>query len=273
MAMFSREYKMVSPLDHPDFTTHKHYITYVRQLSNNLELTYKSKLTGRISLSSRAKKKIRLIELTLENVRSEAKMVEKNPEYAQAAISWLPVKAYYLIFNLTILLEYVISTDESFLTASHTKSLSQFKSLLGSGSITFNQPIFNERPTGAEIEKMKVLKSDNLRGGTVTRKEQVFRKLADYAKDDLRRFHRVKRLNKDQMRDFRARQFSLSETFYWYRIKANYGDLEFISDKVRTSEFKDLYTQYCFLTANYYLAIKKCINKIGLARSGEVILK
>ena len=271
--MVSGVLKIVSPLDHPDFSTHKHYISYLRRISNDLRLTLSCELSRGTTVAPLARKKVRLIELTLENIRSEAQMVVKPPENGQAAISWLPVKAYYLIFNLTILLEYLVSANPLLLLSTHEGSLDRFKRLLEGTSISFSEPAFNEIRRGDEIEKMKVEKSDNIRQTTITRKEQVYRKFLDYKRESVRRRARVKRLKKVQMSEIRNRDFSLSEVFYWYRIKANYGDLEFISDKVPASEFKELYTQYCFLTANFYKALKKCVNEASLARTGEILLK
>src|SRR3989338_3929051 len=96
-----------SPIDHPQFTTHKNYIEYIRKESKGLTLKCKNSISARMRMSENAKKKIQLIKMTIKNIEMEGKMVTQSPEYAEIAISWMPVKAYYLIFNLTILLEYL----------------------------------------------------------------------------------------------------------------------------------------------------------------------
>lgn len=264
--------KTTSPADHPEFTTHKYYVEYMRSISDGLTLKCKNSISARIPISDVAKKKVQLIKLTIKNLETEAKIVERYPEYAEVAISWMPVKAYYLIFNLTILLEYLISGDARFLTTTHQKSLGQLRQLIETGELSFSQSALNEIKTGEEIEALKVGKWDNLRSSTATRKSQIFRKLADYAKDDLRRKYKTDRLNRAQMAEFRKSKFILPELFYWYRIKVNYRDLEFISSNVTMAEFKKFHQDYNMLTRNFYRAFKPCINHLSMARSGSHLL-
>src|SRR3989344_2794122 len=263
MTSFAQE---SSPLDHPSFTTHKNYVAFMRRISDNLTLKHNNHLSGKMIISEAAKNKIQLVKLTVKNLEMEERMVRQYSEYAQVAISWMPVKAYYMVFNLTLLLEYLISTDAGYLTTSHTSSLRQFRSLIKSGELEFSHRFFNEVNTGKEIEEMKVGKYENLRALTLTRRKQVLRKLADYAKDDIRRRDKAVKLNKRQMEEFRGRKFILSDLFYWYRIKVNYRDLEFLSAKVHPSEFRGFYNDYYLLTRNFYRAYVECINKVSVYR-------
>ena len=256
-----------SSIDHPGFTTHKNYTAFMREVSNDLKLKYNCDTSKKLNIPESVTRKVRLINLTVRNLEMEVRMVSAYPEYAQVAISWMPVKSYYLIFNLTLLLEYLISNNPAFLTASHLNSLKQFRSLLHNRTLEFSNDIFNLFKTGEEIEKMKVPKSDNLRAHTEKRKEQIFRKLADYSRDFLRRRDKVSRLHKRQIDEFRKSQFILSEFFYWYRIKVNYRDLEFLSAQVHPSEFVQFYNDYYLLTRNFYRAYISCINQVSLSRA------
>ncbi len=256
-------------LNHPEFTTHKNYTAFMREVSIDLKFKCNCDVSKKLSIPETVNRKIRLIRLTVRNLEMEMRMVSAYPEYAQVAISWMPVKSYYLIFNLTLLLEYLISTNPAFLTTSHLNSLRQFRSLLKSKTLEFSNEIFNSIKTGEEIEKMKVPKSDNLRVHTERREEQIFRKFVVYSKDFLRRRDGVPKLGKKQMAELRKSLFALSDFFYWYRIKVNYRDLEFLSAKVHPSEFVQFYNDYYLLTRNFYRAYVTCINQVALSRTNS----
>ncbi|MCR4281404.1 MAG: hypothetical protein NUV88_03680 [Candidatus Kaiserbacteria bacterium] len=269
MAIFSTP---LSAIQYPEFTTHKHYVAYMRRVSDSVSLKSSPlPLTG-FSLSQTAKRKLRLIQMTAKNLHMEHQMVMSSPEFAEAAMSWTPVKTYYLLFNMVLLIEYLISTDSRSLTATHSNALKKFRGLIESGTVTFNSSELNEVHSGAAIEKMRVLKSDNLRAGSASRKEQILRKLLDYAKDEERRKTNVKKLRKQQMIRLHGYKFCLFDLFYWYRIKVNYRDLEFMTAGIPSREFEAFYKDYYKLTGNFFLALKNCLNDIAVAHGiGKVI--
>ena len=231
-------------------------------------------IKSKIPISDIALKKVKLIKFTIGSMKSEYKIIiQQYPEYAAVCISWVPVKSYYVIFNLIILLEYLINGNEKRLTtATHSNSLMVLKNLLEREGLNFNVPDFNEIKTVAEIERFKIPKFENLRSGIEHRKEQILRKLADYAHDELKRKAKTKRMARADMETFRKSKLALFEFFYWYRIKVNYRDLEFISSEVTADEFRQFYEDYYLLTANFYKAFKGCINNLSQARAGINLL-
>ncbi len=50
---------------------------------------------------------------------------------------------------------------------------------------------------------------------------------------------------------------SIYEFFYWYRIKSNYRDLEFLDKDIDDRQFRDFYKNYFELTVSFYEALKK----------------
>ena len=74
------------------------------------------------------------------------------------------------------------------------------------------------------------------------------------------------------MEIFRKSKVALFEFFYWYRIKVNYRDLEFISSEVTPEEFQQFYEDYYLLTINFYKAFRGCINNLSQARAGVNLL-
>ena len=263
-----------SPVDHPQFSTHKNYLSYMRRISDNLSLECNINITSKIPISDIAFKKVKLIKFTIESMKSEYKIIiQQYPEYAAVCVSWVPVKSYYVIFNLIILLEYLLNGNEKRLTTTtHGNSLTVLKNLIGRGELNFNISDFNEIKTVAEIQKLKIPRFENLRSGTEYRKEEILRKLVDYAHDELKRKVKTKRISHTGMETFRKLKLALFEFFYWYRIKVNYRDLEFISSEVTTEEFCQFYEDYHLLTANFYKAFRGCINNLSQVRAGINLL-
>jgi len=62
------------------------------------------------------------------------------------------------------------------------------------------------------------------------------------------------------------------EFFYWYRIKSNYRDLEFLDKDIDDGQFKDFYKNYFKLTISFYEALKKMINNLSKMRLSKEIL-
>ena len=260
-----------TPLNYPKFTTHRNYVAYMAERSQGLGLFCGNNIRARMNVPDSVKKKIQLVKATLKNLQMEANIVNQHPEYAEVAVSWIPVKSYYLIFNLISLLETLVSTDQGFLAASHSGVLEQFRTLLGNGSLRFTEAVFNEIKTGREIEAMQVPRAENLRTADGARKEQIFRKLIDYSKQEMRRRAGVSRLGRAQMARLRNEQFVLFDLFYWYRIKVNYRDLEFMEEEVPTHEFREFHNNYYILTKNFYNALKQCLDEVAIIRTGSVL--
>lgn len=245
----------------------------MRRISAGLSLVCNNKISSKFSILDTTFKKVKLIRLTMDSMKSEYNIIiQQYPEYAAVCVSWIPVKSYYVIFNLITIFEYLLTGDKKLLTTSHSKILGLFKKLLETKNIAFNISNFNEIKSVAEIEKFQIPKFENLRSGTQYREKQILNKLADYLHDELKRKSKWKRLVKGEMEIFRKSKLGLFEFFYWYRIKVNYRDLEFISSKVSPSEFKQFYEDYYILTTNFYNAFKKCINNLSQIRTGINLL-
>ena len=63
------------------------------------------------------------------------------------------------------------------------------------------------------------------------RYKQIMRKLHDYAKEEFKRTRNIKRLTGGKKQAFDSKAICLADFFYWYRIKSNYRDLQFIASE------------------------------------------
>src|SRR5260221_2705750 len=88
------------------FRTHHHYNRSLRLLIEGSTLSHsdvKRIVRGPIPLLDTKKN---LIELTKKSLNDEANIVRSDQDYSYASTSWLPVKTYYLLFNVMMTIEY-----------------------------------------------------------------------------------------------------------------------------------------------------------------------
>jgi len=130
---------------HPaNFMTHLHYVSCFNQLSKNLKLDCKIDISAKIKETKYLAKKIHLINLLIENLKEEYKLILNNPPFAEVCIPWIAVKSYYLIFNLLLVIRYLITNDENSFNSSHYNILKEFKSYLKNNNLIYNKDNFNK---------------------------------------------------------------------------------------------------------------------------------
>lgn len=271
------EYELENP---PDFITHLNYVSSLSALSRNLTATCNLSIKNKIQECKLLNKKINLINLTKKNIKGEYEIIRKNPEFAELCVSWISVKAYYLIFNSLLILEHLLTGTESSLKFTHKEAIRRFKEDINRKDISFNKKIFNKNFDCLDVMKVKIKPGSNIKIfgiGSTERISQILKKLVDYKLEDFRRTENVKdfRLKKNQQKkkDFLTNNsVNLWEFFYWYRIKANYRDLEFLDKDISSSKFCDFYNNYSELTWNFFGSLKNIINDLSKIRLGKSIL-
>lgn len=265
-----------SPISHAEFTTHSNYLKCLCHLSSGLSVATVNIATSSNALSTLVRKKKILIDLTKNNLDSELSQVNRYIDYSQICISWVPVKSYYLFFNLLIVLMYLISDDAGFLTMDHGTLHRRLKDFTRSGNLTFNVSSFNTIHVPNRILSWRIPIGNNVivnRLNFSNLEKQVIKKMFFYAKEEYKRTQHV-----DSLRGAKKQRFltsttiNLCEFFYWYRLKANYRDMEFVNSQVSTSEFHSFYTDYYNLTINFFNALKTEINRLSQVRFQQQVL-
>ena len=264
----------------PDFLTHLNYASCLNRFSKGLKLQCNKKIKKKIYKSKILAKKINLINLTLKSINGEYQAILKSPEYAELCVSWISVKAYYLIFNLCLILDYLITGQEHSFSLTHTKLLFKFKDYIKRNEIIFNKKVFNLNLSCLNRMNYKVKRVSNIKTMNVNfakRFMQIFKKLVDYKlehfqiQEGIKNFRSLK--NRQKKTSFLTNNtVNICEFFYWYRIKANYRDLEFLNRNITSNQFKDFYINYFELTINFYNAIKDALNDLAKIRLGNKIL-
>ena len=129
------EYEIQNP---PDFITHLNYVSFMQLVSKNMKLSCNLSIQNQIQESRNLAKKTNLLNLTMKSIKGEYNTIMENPDYAELCVSWISVKSYYIIYNLLLILEYLISGSESAFGFSHKKVINSFKNRLEENEISFN---------------------------------------------------------------------------------------------------------------------------------------
>lgn len=270
-----RAWKVSAHFEHPDFVTHANDLHFMSECSTNFKLICNLKINKSSLLNKKIYQKVKLLALTLENLVEEKNNIEKYPEYSVVCVSWVPVKSYYLVFNLLILLEYLATANDISLSLSHSALFKNFRTMLKNRDFVFDKEIFNQICTAKEVASWKIPPSENVRRNAADpglRYKQIIKKLALYSSDEFKRTKKIKRLSGEYKKEFEKTKINLCEFLYWYRIKANYRDMEFVDKGVAVSDFVDFYNDYYNLSMNFYSAMKHCVNDLANKRTGEILI-
>jgi len=265
----------------PDFLTHLNYTKALNTLSRNLILISNLQIRNRISEAPSLVKKLGLVKLTLKSISGEFRTILKNPDFAELCVSWISVKAYYLIFNLLLILDYLITGQEASLNLSHERVIKRFKEYLAKNHLSFNKKIFNTNFFCPQIVRLKVQSGANIKVMDFSLKErivQILKKLVDYKLEEFKRKEGIKnfRFRKDREKKeqfLKNNTVNLFEFFYWYRIKANYRDLEFLNKDISSTQFKDFYENYFALTRGFMNAFVPALNELAKIRLNRNLFK
>jgi len=278
---FSRIDDQSEILLYPEFTTHNNYLLFLNDLSKDIMITSKMSIKNRVKDSRHLGKKIYLLQLTLEGLKAEFEVVNKNPEYALVCVSWISVKSYYVIFNLLLIVKFLFTGEEQAFFSGHKRIFDEFKGYIGRQDIVFSKDEFNQLYLCKDILEWKASVAANIRQRNFNPDErfrQILKKLTKYALDEFKRVEKIKnfrsRISKIRRSRFIANtQVNALEFFYWYRIKANYRDLEFLDKGVDEESFKNFYKNYYEFTFSFFNAFSSFIDKLSEIRLGKKLFE
>jgi len=274
----TEQYQRENP---PDFVTHCNYIECLNLFSRNLTLSHNLNIRKRINESGILSKKITLIRLTLQSIKAEYETINKHPDYAVMCVSWISVKSYYLLFDLFLILKYLITSIEGSFSSSHKSILSNIDGWIDSGEIVSNKNFFNNIYSLKTALSYRAKVGSNIKIVGPDLKErfsQIIKKLAEYKLEEFKRLEKIEnfRMKKDKEKKEVFLDNSIvnvCDFFYCYRIKANYRDLEFLDKEIDSGKFKEFYCNYYELTISFYNAFRDLINQLSIIRLDKEILE
>jgi len=260
--------------------THLNYLANLSAISSGISIECRISEQKRINESEELNNKIKLLKLTKINLDEEFKMIKSFPNFAQSSVSWVSIKSYYLFFNLLLIMEYLIWPDEAVFKKSHKKTMSTFVKYIKEGNIIFNKSLFNVILSCYEALNFKAKPGENLKILNVDperRIKQTLKKIVRYKLNELRKENNFPNFRKKKAKEKRTELLNsdvhICEFFYWYRIRANYWDLDFLCEQnINSKYFVMFYENYFKLIDNLYRAFKVIINKLAKIRLGKEIL-
>jgi len=274
----NKEYEKENP---PDFITHLNYIIYLNNASADLGAKHNFTVKETIKESKILQKKIHLIKLIIKNLKEENKTIKTNLGFAEVCVPWIAVKTYYLIFNLFLILEYLIYGQESyFLNSTHKGLIKKIKNHIERGEIFFTKDIFNSNFKCSDIMSLKIKSGTNLKivnanSGDIINlllKKLVSYKIEEFQREEKIENYRLKKSRQKKIHFLENNTINLLEFFYYYRIKSNYRDLEFLDKDIHENQFVNFYQNYLETAINFYNSIRMVINSLAKVRLEKEIL-
>lgn len=251
------------------FNTHLNYANCLSAVTNFEKITY-NKCLKEFTLPY-LKTKNNLIALTMKSLKDEFGIVQIDCDYSYASTSWLPIKSHYLLFNILLTIEYIITGDVKSYTMSHTRCIQNFTNMLKAGDISFTNPLINsvfdkkifnfKESPGANLKKSV----DNIRMF-----QMAMRKASIYKRDDWKRKNNINLRTNSGKRKYEAylENFSISifEFPYYMRIRSNYRDFAFI-EGVSSLDTKRYFEAYFSFTINFFILLDKFKDELIIMRS------
>lgn len=246
------------------FDTHYNYADCLSLLTQKASLTLKANLNENDLTYLGTKEN--LINLTNRSLEDEYKIVQIDRDYSYASTSWLPIKGYYLIFNMMLTIDYILTGKRKSFSLSHNNCGRLFTSRLECGELQFNNSLLNQVFDG-EIFRVKELTGANLsKKISLSRRYQMaMRKVSYYKLDEWKRLSNVNLRTKSGKAKKNAYinsfRISIFEFPYYMRIRSNYRDFAFI-EGVSTANTKVYFETYYSLIKNLFAALDNFKNDL-----------
>ena len=243
MAIFARS---TSPLDSAkaSFRTHLNYIKCLEKLfaSSTTSVSRTGTFTKRNVEITRFQK---LYKVTLKSIRKDIELAREDSAFAVIAAPWFPVKCYYALYYLESVLTHLLDGSvQGFGKGGHAGIRKKIYSLVDTGAIVFSAAELNRVYGLTQIRALPAINAgQNARSDYWQKADcinSVAKKLMDYKLHDAkigRKWNLHTKKHRDEQKLFvGTERLMIADFFFWYRIKANYRDLDYIDFENGISE-------------------------------------
>jgi len=245
--------------EHQAYDTHFNYIKCLCDLMKNTNHQYTGSLRKTVILNLDEKKN--LISLTKKSLNDEYKIVQIDKDYSYASTSWLPIKSYYLIFNILLTIEYIFKLQRDIFRLGHIRCVDEFTRKLNAREIQFSEPILN-KVFDQSILTHTVKVGANL--SSYTNKDDMYkmaiRKIARYKIGDWKQKNHINLRGKAHKAKYQqyigSFTVSIFDFSYYMRIRSNYRDFAFING-VTTDETAQYFNTFFGFTASFVRVLEK----------------
>lgn len=251
------------------FDTHFNYIHCLAQLTGGLTLTLNVNLPRRALPEISTKQN--LIDLTRKSLEDEYKIVQIDKDYSFASTSWLPIKGYYLLFNMMLTVEYLISARDTSFRLGHIRCIEKYTDRLRSNQISFSEQTLNSVYDRGILSIREVSGSNLSRSiSTDRRYRMAMRKAAYYKKDDIKRRRNINLRTTSGRSEMESQlqrfQISLFEFPYYMRVRSNYRDFAFI-EGITTADTKRYFEEYYRFIMNVFECLQNLKKSLAAERN------
>lgn len=262
-----------SLFQNPTQVAYKTHLNYIKRLAfhlstSNLLVTAKQERFPEIQKSSHFKK---LYKLTTKSLAKDIELAREDAGFAAIMAPWFPVKCYYALYYLESLLFYFCDGSQTgFEKQGHKGIRNKVTESINNETFRFTEASLNAVHGLSEIEKFPAIKQGQNGTDTFWTRDEctnsVLKKLTEYKLLDGRpgkRWTPSKRLS-----FINGKTITLIDFFYWYRIKANYRDVDFIDfengvTEAQSLEYVETYYQAYSLYRNLLLqCLRVLINPV-----------
>lgn len=245
------------------FRTHLNYIKCLERHLSVGQLTVSPRGTF-ARKDSEIARFVRLFTLTSKSLKKDYELSSEDNAMATILTPWFPVKCYYALYYLeSALLHLVDGGMHGFSQGGHTRVRKMLRNHVTSGAVKFSSVEINNIYQLQNIASLPSVSPGITTTLTYHTSNQctdsVAKKLLEYnihnakATRNWNLYTNVGRNAKAQY--IASEQLMLLDFFYWYRIKANYRDLDYIDFENGLSE-----TEVFEYMDSYYEAFKAYAN-------------
>ena len=234
MALFIR----TMPLDSAkaSFRTHLNYIKCLEKLfaGSTLSVSRTGTFTKR---SVEIKRFQKLYKVTLKSIKKDIELAREDSAFSVIAAPWFPVKCYYALYYLESVLTHLLDGSvQGFGKGGHAGIRKKIYSLVDTGAIVFSVSDLNRIYDLTQIRALPAINpGQNARFDYWQKTDcvnSVVKKLMDYKLHDAKISRKwnlcTKKHREDQKLFVGVERLMIADFFFWYRIKANYRDLDYI---------------------------------------------
>lgn len=218
------------------FRTHLNYIKCLKKLfaDYTLSVSQTATSTKRDAEITRFKK---LYKITLKSIDKDIELSREDSAFGVITAPWFPVKCYYALYYLeSILVHLIDGCAYGFTKGGHAGIRKKMYGLVSSCCISFNQNDLNIVHNLTQVQNMPAINPGQNTKNDYWQKNEcaqsVAKKLMEYKLHDAkigRKWNLHTKKDQAERKQFIAKeQLMLIDFFYWYRIKANYRDLDYI---------------------------------------------
>lgn len=217
----------------PALLTHANYVKRLKLLLEGSTLSVKFAQGQRNRIEIRRFKKLH--EITVKSIEKDMELVYEDPVFSTIAAPWFPVKCYYALYYLeSVLMHLIDGSVDGFGKGGHAGIRRKFARLVGLGTISFSDSRLSSVYNLSAIQALPaIIAGQNTRANfwlTDDCTNSMTRKLMDYKIHDQGKSWNLRtKKDRNEKKQYIIREsLLLTDFFYWYRIKANYRDLDYI---------------------------------------------